>query len=163
MELPIAFSGLILVIASVVWGLTVLLGWLIRRRLVREYERLGESTSEEILDELETAYSPRQTVRIHTQVEYLPFVFESIREIAENGFDDKQMLSLLKRIEIHRPHEVRQAVFPIEVSGKRSDLYFQWSRDPNDRINLRVTAAPKIARALREQKKKIPKAVLAKK
>lgn len=163
MELPIAFSGLVLLIALVVWGLTMLLGWLIRRRWVREFERLGEATSEEMLDELETAYSPRQTVRIHTQVEYLPFVFESIREIAENGFDDKQMLSLLERIEIHRPHEVRQAVFPIEVSGKRSDLHFQWSRDPSDRINLRVTAAPKIARALREQKKKIPKAVLAKK
>lgn len=161
MDLPIAFSGLVLLIALTVWGLTVLLGWLIRRRLVQEYERLGESTSEEMLDELETAYSPRQTVRIHTQVEYLPYVFERVREITENGFDDKQMLSLLERIETHRPNERRQAVFPIEVSGKRSDLHFQWTRDASDRIELRVIAAPKIARALREQKKKIPKAVLA--
>ncbi|MCW1914925.1 hypothetical protein OJ996_15155 [Luteolibacter sp. GHJ8] len=161
MDLPIAFSGLVLLIALTVWGLTVLLGWLIRRRLVQEYERLGESTSEEMLDELETAYSPRQTVRIHTQVEYLPYVFERVREITENGFDDKQMLSLLERIETHRPNERRQAVFPIEVSGKRSDLHFQWTRDASDRIELRVIAAPRIARALREQKKKIPKAVLA--
>lgn len=161
MDLPIAFSGLVLLIALTVWGLTVLLGWLIRRRLVQEYERLGESTSEEMLDELETAYSPRQTVRIHTQVEYLPYVFERVREITENGFDDKQMLSLLERIETHRPNERRQAVFPIEVSGKRSDLHFQWTRDASDRIELRVIAAPKIARAMREQKKKIPKAVLA--
>jgi len=161
MDLPIAFSGLVLLIALTVWGLTVLLGWLIRRRLAQEYERLGESTSEEMLDELETAYSPRQTVRIHTQVEYLPYVFERVREITENGFDDKQMLSLLERIETHRPNERRQAVFPIEVSGKRSDLHFQWTRDASDRIELRVIAAPRIARALREQKKKIPKAVLA--
>ncbi|WP_367870989.1 hypothetical protein [Luteolibacter sp. Populi] len=159
---PIAFSVFIALTGLAVWALVMLLGWLVRRRWVREYEQLGEASSEEMLDELESAYSPRQTVRIHTQVEYLPFVFESIRVIAENGFDDKQMLSLLNRIETHRPHEVRQAVFPIEVAGKRSDLYLQWSRDPSDRIDLRVTAAPKIARALREQKKKIPKAVLAK-
>jgi hypothetical protein len=145
-----------------IWWLVVLLGWLMRRRMETEYERMGESSAEEMLDELETAYSPRQTVRIGTQTEYLPFVFESIREIAENGFDDKQMLSLLKRIEFHRPHEVRQAVFPIEVAGKTSDLHLRWSRDASDRIELRVTAAPKIIRALRAQRKKIPKAALAK-
>jgi hypothetical protein len=157
---PITLSVLVALAGLVLWGLVILLCWLVRRRMVQEYEQLGESTSEEMLDELST-WSPRQTVRIHTQVEYLPFVFESIREIAENGFDDKQMLSLLERIEIHRPHEVRQAVFPVEVAGKRSDLHLQWSRDPSDRIDLRITAAPKIARALREQKKKIPKAVMA--
>jgi len=161
-EFQIGFTGLVVAVGLAVWGLVVLLGWLIRRRLVQEFERRGESSSEEMLDELENAYSPRQTVCIHTQVEYLPFVFESIREIAENGFDDKQMLSLLRRIEFHRPHEVRRAVFPIEVSGKTSDLFLQWSRDQNDRIAIRITAAPKIARALREQKKKIPKAAMAK-
>ena len=157
---PVTLSVLVALAGLVLWGLVILLCWLVRRRMVQDYEKLGESTSEEILDELEKAWAPRQTVRIYTQVEYLPFVFESIREITENGFDDKQMLSLLKRIEIHRPHDVRQALFPIEVAGKRSDLHLQWSRDPSDRIELRVTAAPKIARALREQKKKIPKAVM---
>jgi len=157
---PVTLSVLVALAGLVLWGLVILLCWLVRRRMVQDYEKLGESTSEEILDELEKAWAPRQTVRIYTQVEYLPFVFESIREITENGFDDKQMLSLLKRIEIHRPHDVRQALFPIEVAGKRSDLHLQWSRDPSDRIELRVTAAPKIAKALREQKKKIPKAVM---
>lgn len=162
MDFPIAISGILVLAALAVWGLFLLLAWLIRRRLMAEYDRLGESSSEEMLDELETAYAVRQTVRIGTQTEYLPFVFESIREIAENGFDDKQMLSLLTRIEHHRPDEVRQAVFPVEVAGKRSDLFLQWSRDASDRIQLRVTAAPKIIRALREQKKKIPKAMLVK-
>jgi hypothetical protein len=162
MDFPIAISGILALAALAVWGLFLLLAWLIRRRLMTEFDRLGESSSEEMLGELETAYAVRQTVRIGTQTEYLPFVFESIREIAENGFDDKQMLSLLERIEYHRPHEVRQAVFPVEVAGKRSDLFLKWSRDASDRIELRVTAAPKIIRALREQKKKIPKAVLVK-
>lgn len=162
MDLPFAISGLLGAAALTVWGLLVLLGWMIRRRIMAEYERLGESSSEEMLDELESAYSPRQTVRIGTQTEYLPFVFESIREIADNGFDDKQMLSLLERIDFHRPDEVRQAIFPVVVAGKTSDLFLQWSRDASDRIELRVTAAPKIIRALRRQKKKIPKAVLVK-
>ena len=162
MDFPFAISGLLGAAALTVWALLVLLGWMIRRRIMAEYERLGESSSEEMLDELESAYSPRQTVRIGTQTEYLPFVFESIREIAETGFDDKQMLSLLERIDFHRPDEVRQAVFPVVVSGKTSDLFLQWSRDASDRIQLRVTAAPKIIRALRRQKKKIPTAVLVK-
>ncbi|QJE96792.1 hypothetical protein [Luteolibacter luteus] len=162
MDFPIAISGILAIAALTVWGLFLLLAWLIRRRLMAEFDRLGESSSEEMLDELENAYAVRQTIRIGTQTEYLPFVFESIRELAENGFDDKQMLSLLERIEYHRPHEVRQAVFPIEVAGKRSDLFLKWSRDASDRIELRVTAAPKIIRALRDQKKKIPKGVLVK-
>lgn len=158
---PVSLSIFVALAGLALWGLVILLCWMVRRRIVREYEQLGESTSaEEMLDELST-WSPRQTVRIHTQVEYLPFVFESIREITENGFDDKQMLSLLERIELHRPHEVRQAVFPIEVAGKRSDLHLRWSRDASDRIDLAITAAPKIAKALREQKKKIPRAVVA--
>ena len=162
MDFPFAISGLLGAAALTVWARLVLLGWMIRRRIMAEYERLGESSSEEMLDELESAYSPRQTVRIGTQTEYLPFVFESIREIAETGFDDKQMLSLLERIDFHRPDEVRQAVFPVVVAGKTSDLFLQWSRDASDRIQLRVTAAPKIIRALRRQKKKIPRAVLVK-
>ncbi len=157
---PVSLSIFVALAGLALWGLVIILCWLVRRRIVREYEQLGESTSEEMLDEM-SKWSPRQVVRIHTQVEYLPFVFESIREIADNGFDDKQMLSLLERIEIHRPHEVRQAVFPIEVAGKRSDLHLRWSRDASDRIELAITAAPKIAKALREQKKKIPKAVVA--
>lgn len=162
MHFPVSISTVLVIATLAIWWLVVLLGWLMRRRLETEYERQGESSAEEILDELETAYAPRQTVRIATQTEYLPFVFESIREIAENGFDDKQMLSLLKRIEFHRPHEVRQAVFPIEVAGKTSDLHLRWSRDASDRIELSVTAAPKIVRALRAQKKRIPKSVLVK-
>ena len=96
---PVSLSIFVALVGLVLWGLVIMLCWLVRRRIVREYEQLGESTSEEMLDELAHAWAPRQVVRIHTQVEYLPFVFESIREIAENGFDDKQMLSLLSRIE----------------------------------------------------------------
>lgn len=143
------------------WPIGLALAWIFKRRLAERYERLGESTEEEMLGELATAYSVRRRIEIRTPTEYLPFVFEGVREVTDSGFDDKQMHSLLARIDHHRPNDFRQAVFPVETEGRSSDLLFQWSRDEGDRIRLKITAAPRIIRALREQKKKIPKAAFA--
>lgn len=155
------FPRLALFAVAVAWPAALALGWLLRRRLLEKYERLGESTSDEMLAELAGAYAPRRGIRIVTPTEYLPFVFEGIREVVDAGFDDRQMRSLLERIDRHRPHDFRQAVFPVVVGGRRSDLLFQWSRDAGDRIRLRITAAPRIVRALREQKRRIPRASFA--
>ncbi|MEK7950786.1 hypothetical protein [Luteolibacter soli] len=151
-------SKMIVWMAIISWPVGFALAWFWRRRWIERYERLGESTSEEMLDELEKAWATRRTLLIRTSTEYLPFVFERIREIVDSGFEDKQMLSLLERIDYHRPNEEQQAVFPVEVKGRTVDLHLKWARDEGDRIRLRVTAAPAIIRALREQKKKIPKA-----
>lgn len=156
-----AISKMIIGAILVAWPVGLVLAWIFKRRLAERYERLGESTEEEMLGELATAYGVRRQIEIRTPTEYLPFVFESIREVTGSGFDDKQMRSLLERIDHHRPHDFRQAVFPVEVGGRRSDLLFQWTRDEGDRIRLRITAAPGIIRALREQKKKIPKSAFA--
>lgn len=158
---PNSLSKLIIWMVIIAWPVGLALAWIWRRRWLQRYERLGEATSEEMLAELAKAYAVRQSVVIRTPTEYLPFVFECIREVVDGGFGDKQMLSLLERIDTHRPHEVRQAVFPVEVNRRTVDLHFKWARDDVDRIRLRVTAAPKIIRALREQKKKIPKAAMA--
>jgi hypothetical protein len=152
---------LALLVVAVAWPAILALTWLLRRRLLTKYERLGESSSDEMLAELASAYAPRRGIRIVTPTEYLPFVFEGIREVVDGGFDDRQMRSLLERIDFHRPHDFRQAVFPVEVGGRRSDLLFQWSRDGGDRIRLRITAAPRIIQALRDQKRRIPKASFA--
>jgi hypothetical protein len=160
-ENPDAISKLVIWAIVVAWPVGLVLAWWFRRRLAERYDRLGESTEEEILGELASAYGTRRRIEFRTPTEYLPFVFESIREVTRVGFDDKQMRSLLERIDIHRPHDFRQAVFPVDVGGRRSDLLFQWSRDEGDRIRLRITAATPIIRALREQKKKIPKAAYA--
>jgi hypothetical protein len=160
-ESPDAISKLIIWAILAAWPIGLVLAWIFKRRLAERYERLGESTEVEMLEELENAYPSRGRIKIDTPTEYLPFVFESIREVTRSGFDDKQMLSLLERIDIHRPHDFRQAVFPVAVGGRRSDLLFQWSRDEGDRIRLRITAAPPIIRALRIQKKKIPKVAYA--
>ncbi|MCW1885245.1 hypothetical protein OKA04_10940 [Luteolibacter flavescens] len=155
-----AISKLIIWMVAVTWPIGLLAAWIWRRRWLERYERQGEATSEEILDELEKAWATRRTLLIRTSTEYLPFVFERIREIVDSGFEDKQMLSLLERIDYHPPNEERQAVFPVEVKGRTVDLHLKWARDEGDRIRLRVTAAPAIIRALREQKKKIPKAAI---
>jgi hypothetical protein len=160
-ENPDAIPKLVIWAIVTAWPVGLALAWWFRRRLAERYERLGESTEEEMLDELEHAYPSRGRIKIHTPTEYLPFVFEGIREVTDGGFDDHQMRSLLERIDRHRPHDFRQAVFPVDVGGRRSDLLFQWSRDEGDRIRLRITAAPRIIRALRVQKKKIPKAACA--
>ncbi len=159
--MPEAIPKWIIWMVIAAWPLALVSGWLLKRHWARRYERLGESTSEEMLAELAKAYAPRRSILIRTPTEYLPFVFESIREVVDAGFDDKQMLSLLRRIDLHPPYDERRAVFPVEVKGRTTDLLFEWSRDPGDRIRLRATAAPVIIRALREQKKKIPKAALA--
>lgn len=154
-------SKLIIWMVMIAWPVGLALAWFWRRRWLQRYERLGEASSEEMLAELEKAYAKRRGLTIRTSTEYLPFVFERIREIVDGGFGDKQMLSLLERIDHHRPREVRQAVFPVEVKGRTVDMHFKWARDEGDRIRLRVTAAPAIIRALREQQKKIPKAAMA--
>src|SRR5688572_18250111 len=114
-------SKLIIWMVIIAWPIGLALAWIWRRRWLQRYERLGEATSEEMLAELEKAYAKRRSVLIRTPTEYLPFVFERIREVVDGGFEDKQMLSLLERIDLHRPHEVRQAVFPVEVNGRTVD------------------------------------------
>ncbi len=148
--------------AIVGWPVALVVAWGLKRRWGLRYDRLGESSSEEMIDELNRAYATRRSTVIRTSTEYLPFVFEWIREVVDGGFDDVQMRSLLDRIDFHRPGDHRQAVFPVEVKGRTVDLLFQWSRDSGDRVRLRVTAAPTIIRALREQKRKIPKVAAVK-
>ena len=147
--------------AIVGWPIVLIAAWGLNRRWRLRYERLGESSSEEIIDELQRAYTKRCCTVIRTSTEYLPFVFEWIREVVDSGFDELQTQTLLGRIDYHRPGDFRQAVFPVEVGGRTSDLLFQWSRDSGDRVRIRITAAPKVIRAIRLQKRKIPKVAMA--
>lgn len=147
-------------IAAGTMVLGLVFGFLLTRRYSRRYERQGEATSEEILAELKAAYLPRRLVEIRTQVEYLPFVFECILENVDSGFGEKQVRVLLTRIDAHRPLSVRNALFPIEIGGVRSDLDFEWKRDDLDRIRLQVLAVPKVARALKKHARTIPRALV---
>jgi hypothetical protein len=132
-----------------------------KRRCSRVYDGGVEASSEEILEELDRGFTPLRKTAIRTQTEYLPFVFEVIREIIDSGFEDPQMYSLLQRIEIHRANDERGAMFTVVSGGGRSDLHLRWVRDSCDRIELRVQGAPHIIRALRDHKRKIPKASMA--
>ena len=61
------------------------LAWVLKWYWGRRFDRLGESTSEEMLEELEKAYAVRRSILIRTPTEYLPFVFEGIREVVDGG------------------------------------------------------------------------------
>ncbi len=130
-----------------------------KRRWGRNYDGVMESDPEEVLAELDREFTPVRRTTIRTQTEYLPFLFECIRENIDSGFEDPQMISLLERIQLHRPDQERRAMFTV-VSGKqRSDLHLRWVRDSCDRILLRIQGAPKVIRALREHQRHIPRAV----
>lgn len=139
----------------VAWLLVVVF----KRRWGRVYDG-KEASSEEILGELKKAYAPSRQAVIRTQTEYLPFLFECIRENLDEGFEDPQMLSLLERIQLHKPDQERKAVFSVVSSGQRSDLHMRWTRDACDRIELHFQGDPKLIRALKEYRRKIPKSAI---
>lgn len=137
------------------WGLAVFFKWWCGRH----YDGASEASSEEILAELNQAFPPARRTTIRTQTEYLPFLFECIRENIDSGFEDPQMISLLERIEFQRPNEERSAIFTVVSGRQRSDLHMRWVRDSCNRILLRIQGAPPVIRALREHKRRIPRAL----
>ncbi|MEM1083277.1 MAG: hypothetical protein AAGI48_04085 [Verrucomicrobiota bacterium] len=136
---------------------------IMRRYYSRKLEQLGESSTEEMIEELSTSYTPSARVRILTQTEYLPFILETVRENIDSGLDDLRVQTLLERVDNHHAGDERKAVFPVDVEGQTSDLRLCWMRDEHDRIDLTVRGAPNIIEALREQKRRIPKAVMSEK
>lgn len=145
----------VLLSGPVAWAL-----WIVfKRRWGRSYDGAVEASSEEILEELEREFTPVRRTTIRTQTEYLPFLFECIREHIDSGFEDMQMGSLLQRIELHRPDEERSAMFTVVSGRQRSDLHLRWVRDSCDRIMLHIQGAPRIIRALKEHQRRIPKAL----
>lgn len=132
---------------------------LFKRRWDRAYDGAVEASSEEILAEIDREFAPSRRTTIRTQTEYLPFLFESIRENIDSGFEDPQVISLLQRIETHKPGEERSAMFSVMTGRKRSDIHMHWVRDSCDRILLRIQGAPPVIRALRDHQRRIPKAV----
>lgn len=151
-------STFLIACVLIAWPLTLAMMWWMRRHCTRKLEQLGECSSEEILEELDSAYTPQAGITIRTQTEYLPFLVESIREQIDHGLDDQQVQSLIARIDHQRPHHERHAVFPVENGGITSNLALEWVRDTEDRIELKVRAAPDIIRALKKHKKRIPRA-----
>ena len=151
-----------LIIGAVIgaWLLAIAGILVMRWYYTRRLERLGEASSEEMVGELDKAYTPTPRVRIQTQTEYLPFVIETIRENIDSGLREQQVQMLLERIENHRLGDERRAMFPVESRHISSELRLNWTCDSNHRIDLHVEGDARVVRALRELKKKIPKATI---
>ena len=134
------------------WGLVVLF----KRYWSRSYDGVTETSAEEILEELDREFTPFRRTSLRTQTEYLPFVFECIRENIDSGFGDPQVISLLERIELQRPDEEHHARFTMISGIQQIDLHIRWMRDACGRISLHFQSSPEIIRALKAHKRKIP-------
>lgn len=130
-----------------------------RHRCGRAYDGKTEARPEEVIAELDREFTPSRKTTIRTQTEYLPFLFESIRENIDSGFEDPQVISLLHRIESHKAGEERCAMFSVMAGRQRSDLHLRWVRDSCDRILLRIQGSPAVIRALKDHQRRIPRAV----
>jgi hypothetical protein len=147
------------IILPAIVGGGLIFGWIFARWLETRYDRGYEASSEELLDELEMAYSSRRSFEIYTPSEYLPQVFGCILEKIDSGFGEKHARQMVQRIEARGPSN---ALYPIRVNGIRSELELQWNRDAEDRIRLLVLAVPKVIRALKREAKHLPRPVAEK-
>lgn len=132
-------------------------GWIFARWLETRYDRVNQASSEELLDELETAYGLRRSsIELRTPFEFLPRVFGCMLDKIDSGFGEKHARQMIQRIETPGP---RHALYPIRVNGIRSELELQWSRDADGRVRLLVLAVPNVIRALKRQAKRLPRPV----
>lgn len=150
-------SRFIILCVIIAWPVGWMMAVWLKRRWGGDHGR--EASSEEILRELKSGFAPCRRTVIRTQAEYLPFLFEVVRENIDGGFEDPQMISLLERIQLHKPDQERCAMFTVVSDRTRSDLHLRWRRDAWDRVELRVQGPPQVIQALRDHKKRIPRAV----
>ena len=131
----------------------LLVGWIFARWLERRFDRSRSATSEELLDELETACTPRRSFEIRVRPDHLKPFLSCVAAQVDSGFSPRHARHLLGRILSLRDHTVRHTWYAVKVSGIRTNLDLQWSRDPDGRIRLLVLAVPKIIRELKKQAK----------
>ena len=131
----------------------LLFGWMFARWLERRFDRRHSASSEELLDELETACTPRRSFEIRVRPDRVKPFLSCVAEQVESGFSPRHARHLLGRILSLRDHSVRHTWYAVKVNGIRTNLDLQWSRDPDDRIRLLVLAVPKIIRELKKQAK----------
>lgn len=142
-----------LIVLAIV-GIGLVSGWLIARWLERRYDRANKASSEELLDELEMAYSSRRSVEVRIDPAFLPQVLDCMVEQIDSGFGEKHARQMMQRIESQGP---RNALYPVRVNGVRSELELQWNRDPAGNVRLVVLAVPKVIRALKRFSKEQPR------
>lgn len=142
-----------LIVLAIV-GIGLVSGWLVARWLERHYDRANKASSEELLDELEMAYTSRRSFEVRVAPQYLPQVFDCMVEQIDSGFGEKHARQMVQRIESQGP---RNALYPIRVNGIRTELELQWNRDAGGHVRLVVLAVPKVIRALKRFLKERPR------
>ena len=142
-----------LIVLAIV-GIGLFSGWLIAHWLERRYDRVNKASSEELLDELEMAYSSRRSFEVRVLPQLLPQLFDCMVEQIDSGFGEKHARQMVQRIGSHGP---RNALYPVRVNGIRTELELQWNRDSGGHVRLVVLAVPKVIRALKRFTKERPR------
>jgi hypothetical protein len=135
-------------------GCGLVFGWILARWMERRYDRGNMASSEELLDGLEIAYTPRRSIEIRVRPDQLRRVFECLLENIDSGFAQRHARQLIGRIDGHHSAAMRHVFFAVKVNGIRTDLDLHWSRDADDRVRLLILAVPKVIRALKQQAKR---------
>ena len=136
----------------------LILGWIIARWLERRFDRNRSTTSDELLDELETAFTPRRSLEVRLPPDRLKACLDCVAAHVESCFGPRQVRLLHRRLAALRDAAIHHAYFPVKVNGVRTNLDLQWSRDADGRVRLLVLAVPKIIRELKKQLKVPPPA-----
>lgn len=136
--------------------LVILLARPIAWWLVHRPEKHRVYSPDEMSTEIEQAFVDRMAFIFVASSEYLPVVFEKIHLAVDGGFSAKQMEMLVHRIDYHRAHEPRYAAYPVEFDHQCSDLEFQWVRDHEDRVKMKIIAVPGLLEAAQKAVSQIP-------
>ncbi len=116
---------------------------------------------EEIEQELEAAFVERESVELWTTQEYFPLLLDKIKLVLDSGFPDSQIAALVHRVSTQRIRNYRSAVFPIRVDGVSSDMELQWLSPDKERINMLITADPRIVEVVKNEAANLPGTAVA--
>lgn len=129
------------------------LGWIVARWLERRLDRNRSASSEELLDELEAACTPRRSFEVRVSPDHVKRYLVCVAEQVDRGFGPRHARHLLGRIVSRNDLTMHHTCFPVKVNGIHTNLDFQWSRDPDGHVRLLVLAVPKIVRELKKHAK----------
>jgi hypothetical protein len=101
-------------------------------------------STQELVDEMEEAFVDRSSVSFDLTAQMVRPFFSRLREAVAIGFTERQMRTLVKRIESQIPLEMQVASYAVEASGVPSDMEFQWCRLEDGITRLAIAATDDI-------------------
>lgn len=151
------FMGFIIFWA--VCALIGLAGMLLTRWLSSRPEPAAEASTEEINAEISEAFVERHELTFMLKSEYFPPLLEALHLAVDGGFEQRQIDTLLHRLEAHAPFRRCNATYAVDHAGIASDIDFFWARDGADNIEMTLVAVPPLIKVARTRLGELPAAI----